>query len=260
MRRVALSWSGGKDSALALRALREELRIEPEALITTITADYGRVTMHGVRRRLVRAQARAVGLPLVEVEIPARCPNDVYEAMMRQALGAPPLACADTIAFADLFLADIRAYREERLRAAGREGLFPLWGRDTRELAEAFIRAGFKATLVCVDLAYLDAAFLGRRFDESLLSDLPARVDPCGENGEFHTFVHDGPIFGHPVQVENGEAVIRDGYGFQELVGICGGRPAGRADQAIAQGRAGASGHPSTVGTSVRSPRSVTGP
>jgi uncharacterized protein (TIGR00290 family) len=219
MERVALSWSGGKDSALALRALREELRIEPQALITTVTADYGRVSMHGVRRGLVRAQACAVGSRLVEVEIPASCPNDVYEARMAQALGAPPLACVDTIAFADLFLADIRAYREERLRAAGREALFPLWGRDTRKLAETFIEAGFKATLVCVDLAQLDARFLGRRFDESLLADLPPTVDPCGENGEFHTFVHGGPIFDQPLQIGMGESLIRDGYGFQDLVG-----------------------------------------
>ena len=219
MERVALSWSGGKDSALALRALRDELRIEPQALITTVTADYGRVSMHGVRRELVRAQARAVGSRLVEVEIPASCPNDVYEARMAQALGAPPLACVDTIAFADLFLADIRAYCEERLRAAGREALFPLWDRDTRKLAETFIQAGFQATLVCVDLAHLDAGFLGRRFDESLLADLPPTVDPCGENGEFHTFVHEGPIFDRPLQIGMGESVIRDGYGFQDLVG-----------------------------------------
>jgi uncharacterized protein (TIGR00290 family) len=221
MGRIALSWSGGKDSALALRALRDELQIEPDALITTVTADYGRVSMHGVRRELVGAQARAVGLPLVEVEIPASCPNEVYEARMAQALGAAPLARVDRIAFADLFLADIRAYREERLRAAGREALFPLWGRDTQQLAQAFIESGFQATLVCVDLAQLDAAFLGRRFDESLLADLPATVDPCGENGEFHTFVHDGPIFSQCVQIENGESVTRDGYGFQDLVGAC---------------------------------------
>jgi uncharacterized protein (TIGR00290 family) len=219
MERVALSWSGGKDSALALRALRDELRIEPQALITTVTADHGRVSMHGVRRELVRAQARAVGSRLVEVEIPASCPNDVYEARMAQALGAPPLARVDTIAFADLFLADIRAYREERLRAAGRETLFPLWDRDTRKLAETFIQVGFQATLVCVDLAQLDAGFLGRRFDESLLADLPPTVDPCGENGEFHTFVHGGPIFDKPLQIGKGESVIRDGYGFQDLVG-----------------------------------------
>ena len=220
MDRVALSWSGGKDSALALRALRDELQIEPEALITTVTADYGRVSMHGIRRELVRAQARAVGVRLVEVEIPASCPNDVYEARMAQALGAPPLSGVDTIAFADLFLADIRAYREERLRAAGREALFPLWDRDTRTLAEAFIQAGFQATLVCVDLAHLDATFLGRRFDEPLPADLPPSVDPCGENGEFHTFVHDGPIFQQSVQIENGESVIRDGYGFHDLLGV----------------------------------------
>lgn len=216
--RVALSWSGGKDSALALRALREELGIEPEALITTVTADYDRVSMHGVRRELVRAQAQAVGVRLVEIELPARCTNDEYDARMARALEAPPLQSIATIAFADLFLADIRAYREERLAATGRRGLFPLWMRDTRLLAAEFLAAGFQAMLVCVNLAQLDGAFIGRRFDRSLLAGLPPTVDLCGENGEFHTFVHDGPVFGHPVAFEYGEAVIRDGYAFQELL------------------------------------------
>jgi uncharacterized protein (TIGR00290 family) len=218
MDRVALSWSGGKDSALALRALRDELQIEPVALITTITSDYGRVSMHGVRRELLRAQARVVGVPVVEVDIPARCPNEVYEARMACALQSPPLDAVKTIAFADLFLSDIRAYREERLSAAGRQALFPLWGRDTRMLARGFIEAGFQATLVCVNLAQLDATFLGRRFEESLLAELPPTVDPCGENGEFHTFVHDGPIFRQPIWVETGQSTIRDGYGFQDLL------------------------------------------
>ena len=218
MKRVALSWSGGKDSVLALRALRDELQIEPAALITTVTGEYDRVSMYGGRRDLLRAQARAVGVCVVEVDIPARCPNEVYEARMACALNSPPLSSVHTIAFADLFLSDIRAYREQRLTAAGRQALFPLWGRDTRELAGGFIAAGFQATLVCVDLAQLDAAFLGRRFDESLLADLPPTTDPCGENGEFHTFVHDGPIFSQPVPVEIGEPVIRDGYGFQGLL------------------------------------------
>jgi uncharacterized protein (TIGR00290 family) len=215
---VALSWSGGKDSALALRVLREEMGFEPLALLTTITEDFDRISMHGVRRELLRAQARATGVELVEIEIPAACVNEVYEARMAAALQRPPLAGAHTIAFADLFLADIRAYREERLSAAGREALFPLWGRDTNALAHEFIEAGFEAILVCVDPTQLDPSFVGRPFDAQLLADLPASVDPCGENGEFHTFVHAGPIFEAPIAVERGEVVIRDGFAFQDLV------------------------------------------
>jgi uncharacterized protein (TIGR00290 family) len=215
---VALSWSGGKDSSLALWVLREELGIEPVALLTTVTEDYDRVSMHAVRGELLRAQARATGVELVEVGIPAGCSNEVYGERMERALGRPPLSEAGTIAFADLYLEDIRAYREERLAAAGRGCLFPLWGRDTAALAREFIEAGFEATLVSVDPAQLDPSFAGRRFDEELLADLPAGVDPCGENGEFHTFVHAGPVFDQPIEVELGEVVMRDGFAFQDLL------------------------------------------
>lgn len=214
---VALSWSGGKDSALALRALRDD-GVEPVALLTTVTEDYGRVSMHGVRRELIRAQAEAAGVPLVEVGIPASCPNDVYESRMSAALAAPPLAEVGRMAFADLFLADIRAYREEKLAGAGWDAVFPLWGRDTRALAREFIDAGFEAVLVCVDPAQLDPSFVGRSFDSSLLADLPAGVDPCGENGEFHTFVYAGPIFDRSIEIVLGEAVMRDGFAFQDLL------------------------------------------
>lgn len=215
---LALSWSGGKDSALALRALREELGTEPVALLTTFTKDYDRVSMHAVRRELLRAQARATGIELVEIEIPAACLNETYEQRMAEAFAQPPLDRVGTVAFADLFLADIRAYREERLAAAGRKGLFPLWERDTAALAREFIDAGFEATLVCVDPSRLDPGFVGRRFDEALLADLPAGVDPCGENGEFHTFVHAGPIFEASIGVEPGETVMRDGFAFRDLL------------------------------------------
>jgi uncharacterized protein (TIGR00290 family) len=218
MAKVALSWSGGKDSALALQVLQDELGIEPAALLTTLTEGFDRVSMHGVRGALLRAQAEAVGVPLVEVLIPAACPNEVYEARMAQALDSPSLDEVTQIAFADLFLEEIRAYREERLAGAGREALFPVWGRDTRALAEEFVAAGFEAVLVCVDPAQLDPSFVGRPFDAELLGDLPAGVDPCGENGEFHTFVHAGPIFRRPVAVELGEAVTRDGFAFRDLV------------------------------------------
>jgi uncharacterized protein (TIGR00290 family) len=216
---LALSWSGGKDSALALWALREEMEIEPIALLTTLTEDYDRVSMHAVRSELLRAQARATGIELVEIGIPAGCANEVYEERMAQALARPPLDRAGTIAFADLFLADVRAYREERLARADRTGLFPLWGRDTTALAHRFVDVGFEATLVCVDPAQLNPSFVGRRFDESLLADLPEDVDPCGENGEFHTFVHAGPVFAEPIEIEHGEVVMRGGFAFQDLIG-----------------------------------------
>jgi uncharacterized protein (TIGR00290 family) len=214
---VVLSWSGGKDSALALWTMREE-GVEPAALLTTLTEDYGRVSMHAVRRELLEAQAAAVGVPLVEVGIPALCTNDTYEERMAAAMDSPPLAGVDEFAFADLFLADIRAYREERLAAIGRRAAFPLWGQETGPLAERFVAAGFEATLVCVDPKRLDPSFCGRAFDAALLSDLPAGVDLCGENGEFHTFVTAGPIFSAPVPVEHGETVERDGFVFHDLL------------------------------------------
>jgi uncharacterized protein (TIGR00290 family) len=220
---VALSWSGGKDSALALHVLRAEQGISPAALVTTVTEDYGRVSMHGVRRELVQAQADAAGVPLVEVGIPAVCPNDVYEARMAHTLAAPPLAGIGTMAFADLFLEDIRAYREARLAAAGWRATFPLWRRDTAALARDFIDAGFQAVLVCVDPSALDASFAGRAYDKSLLADLPAHVDPCGENGEFHTFVHAGPIFRRPIAIECGETLRRDGFVFCDVLAAAGG-------------------------------------
>ncbi|HEY2868593.1 MAG TPA: hypothetical protein VGJ11_03740 [Gaiellales bacterium] len=213
----ALAWSGGKDSALALWALREQ-GPAPTALLTTVTADYDRVSMHGVRRSLLRMQAAATGLPLVEVEIPAACTNEEYEQRMRAALAAPELAAVEEMAFGDLFLEDIRAYRESRLAAAGRRARFPLWGSDTYELAQRFVAAGFRAILVCVDPRALDPAFAGRDYDERLLADLPAGVDPCGENGEFHTFVTAGPVLAAPVAYQRGEVVERDGFVFADLV------------------------------------------
>jgi uncharacterized protein (TIGR00290 family) len=213
----ALSWSGGKDSALALWTLRRRLH-EPKALITTVTESYERISMHGVRRELLARQAEELGIPLVEVVIPASCVNDVYEARMAEAFAAAPLAGVEAVAFGDLFLEDVRAYREERLAAAGRCGLFPLWGKDTAALAREFTDAGFEATLVCVDPRALDASFAGRRYDERLLRDLPPGVDPCGENGEFHTFVAAGPIFAAPIAYELGEVVERDGFVFCDLI------------------------------------------
>lgn len=232
---LALSWSGGKDSALALYELRERSGPAPGALITTLTADYGRISMHGVRRELLVRQAEAVGLPLVEVEIPAGCSNEVYEQRLGQALAEAPLADAETIAFGDLFLADIRAYREERLRRVGKQATFPLWGRDTGALAREFITAGFEAILVCIDPGRLHPSFAGRPFDAQLLADLPPGVDPCGENGEFHTFVHAGPVFSHPIACQTGETVMRDGFVFCDVV-AADGRPGDR--RSAPEGRA----------------------
>ncbi len=215
--RSALSWSGGKDSALTLWTLRRQ-DVEPEALITTVTDSYDRISMHGVRRELLARQADAAGIPLIEVRIPPACVNEVYEARMAQAFASPPLSDVEEVAFGDLFLEDVRAYREERLAATGRRGLFPLWGHDTGVLAREFIAAGFQARIVSLDPRTLDASFAGRAYDEQLLAELPASVDPCGENGEFHTFVHAGPIFSQPVACETGEVVEREGFVFCDLL------------------------------------------
>ena len=223
MEQVVLSWSGGKDSALALWALRHEQGVEPVALLTTVTEQYARVSMHGVRRELLQAQAEAVGIPLLEVAIPPGCPNVVYEQRMAQALASAELAPAQAVAFGDLFLEDIRAYREERLAEAGKRALFPLWGRDTAALANTFVELGFEALLVCVDPRQLDRSFAGRRFDAELLAALPTGVDPCGENGEFHTFVYAGPVFRWPILFAAGPVTVRQGFTFCDV------RPAGRS-------------------------------
>ena len=214
---TALSWSGGKDSALTLWTLRRE-GVEPGALITTVTDAYERISMHGVRRELLAKQAEATGISLVEVRIPLGCVNEVYEARMAEAFASPALCEVEAVAFGDLFLEDVRAYREERLSASGRHGVFPLWGRDTAALAHEFIAAGFRAHIVCLDPRVLDASFAGRAYDERLLADLPADVDPCGENGEFHTFVHAGPIFLQPIACATGEIVQREGFVFCDLI------------------------------------------
>jgi uncharacterized protein (TIGR00290 family) len=212
----AHSWSGGKDSALALWTLRRRL-LEPKALITTVTETYERISMHGVRRELLARQAEALEIPFVEVLIPPDCVNEIYDARMAEAFAAEPLSGVEAVAFGDLFLEDVRAYREGRLAAAGKRGLFPLWGRDTAALAREFLDAGFEATLVCVDPHALDPAFCGRQYNERLLGELPLGVDPCGENGEFHTFVSAGPIFAEPIACERGEIVEREGFVFCDL-------------------------------------------
>jgi len=203
---VLVAWSGGKDSALALREIRSDVRYRVAALLTTVTAQYDRISMHGVRRTLLHRQAESLGLRLEEVLISPGASNDEYETSMGAALRAlrtrtPGL---DTVVFGDLFLADIRAYRERTLARIGMRGLFPLWLRDTRALADEFVRLGYRAILVCVDSVQLARDFAGREFDAALLRDLPAAVDPCGENGEFHTFVYAGP------GLRQGSVVLRD--------------------------------------------------
>lgn len=190
----------------------------PRALITTVTDAYQRISIHGVRRELLARQARALAIPLVEVLIPPGASNAIYEASIAHALGAPPLSELGAVAFGDLFLEDVRAYREQRLAASGRSRLFPLWGRDTGELAREFIAAGFEATIVCLDPRVLDRSFAGRAYDERLLAELPAGVDPCGERGEFHTFVSAGPIFATAIACTPGEIVVRDGFVFSDLL------------------------------------------
>lgn len=214
---LALGWSGGKDSALALQALRAAGR-EPAALLTTVTEGVERISIHGVRRELLQRQARATGIEVVEVWIPLPCPNEVYEARMEEALAAPPLDAVTEVAFGDLFLEDVRAYREERLQPTGRRALFPVWGRDTAALARTFVEQGFEAIVATVDPRSLDASFAGRAYDADFLADLPDGVDPCGENGEFHTFVHTGPIFDAPLAVETGEVVERDGFVYADVL------------------------------------------
>jgi uncharacterized protein (TIGR00290 family) len=198
--------------------LREERSIDPCVLITTLTDAYERISMHGVRRELLVRQADALGLPLVEVLIPPGCANELYDARMSEAFASPSLRGVEEVAFGDLFLEDVRAYREARLAAAGRRALFPLWGRNTAELARQFVAASFEAVVVCIDPRFLDPSFAGRPYDATFLSQLPEGVDPCGENGEFHTFVHSGPIFSERIRCRPDEVVQRDGFVFCDLL------------------------------------------
>ncbi|WP_407353032.1 ATP-binding protein [Luteimonas sp. R10] len=209
---VLLSWSGGKDSAWTLHALRRRSDVEVVALVTTFTEGYGRSSMQGVRREVLLAQAAAAGLPLVEARIPRDCDNTIYEAAFAEALAQARRRWPDLrrIAFGDLFLADIRAWREALCERLGWTPLFPLFGADTAALAVEMIAAGMRTRLCCVDTQQLDAGFAGRDFDRALLADLPEGVDPCGENGEFHTCVGDGPMFAYPLELVRGETVLRD--------------------------------------------------
>ena len=217
-RRTILSWSSGKDSAWSLQVLRSDPRYEVVALLTTITRQFDRVAMHGVRRELLEAQAAAAALPLWKLEIPTPCSNEDYDAVMRSAVERAVAEQIECIAFGDLFLEDIRRYREDRLAGSGLEPVFPLWQKPTDALAREMIEGGLRARISCVDPRALTADFAGREFDAVLLRDLPAAVDPCGERGEFHTFAYAGPMFEHAIAIETGETVERDGFVFTDLL------------------------------------------
>jgi uncharacterized protein (TIGR00290 family) len=213
-----LSWSSGKDSAMALHRLRAEGDLEITGLLTTVNSTAQRVAMHAVRLELLRAQAAALGLPLHVVELPWPCANEVYEAAMRDGLVAALADGAEALAFGDLFLEDVRAYRERSLEGTGLTPRFPLWGQPTDELARAILAVGIRAVVTCVDPAQAPATIAGRWYDETYLEELPDGVDPCGERGEFHTFVVDGPGFAAPLAVELGQVVERDGFVFADVV------------------------------------------
>jgi uncharacterized protein (TIGR00290 family) len=219
--RALLAWSSGKDSAWTLHVLRKNPDVEVVGLLTTVNQAFDRVAMHAVRRELLAAQAAAVGLPLTTVEIPYPCSNAEYETAMGAAMERARQAGVSAVAFGDLFLEDVRRYREDRLRGSGLTPLFPIWGLPTDALARDMVAAGLRARLTCVDPAKLPARFAGRDFDAALLADLAARdpaVDPCGERGEFHSFAYDGPMFRRPVAIRGGEVVHRDGFVFADLL------------------------------------------
>ena len=217
MKKILLSWSSGKDSAWALHLLREQGAYEIAGLITTINSAFDRVAMHGTRRELVELQAEAAGLPLIKVPLPWPCSNLDYETAMKKLCQEALEAGVCAIAFGDLFLADIRAYREAQLKETGLEPIFPLWQIPTDKLARQMIAGGLRARLVCVDPRQLDPSLVGRDFDLQLLEELPAGVDPCGENGEFHSFVYAGPMFRHDLPIATGEKVERDGFCYCDL-------------------------------------------
>jgi uncharacterized protein (TIGR00290 family) len=216
--KILHSWSSGKDSAWALHVLNTKYPGEVAGLLTTVNEAMDRVAMHGVRRQLIEAQATAAGLPLRVVLIPHPCPNEVYEDRMRAAIDAAVAEGFTHVAFGDLFLADIRRYREDRLAGTGLEPLFPVWDIPTRQLALEMMAGGLRARIACVDTRVLDASFVGREFDESLLHDLPPHVDPCGENGEFHTCVYAGPMFAAPLALTRGEVVTREPFSWVDLL------------------------------------------
>jgi uncharacterized protein (TIGR00290 family) len=218
MKRILLSWSSGKDSAWTLNVLRQSSEYEIIGLLTTFNQAADRVAMHAVRRNLVEQQAAAAGLPLWPVPLPWPCSNEQYESLMAETCAKAVAEGVESVAFGDLFLEDVRAYRIRQMSATGLEPLFPLWGRPTGALASQMVGLGLKAILTCIDTRKLDRAFAGRRFDEEFLSSLPDGIDPCGENGEFHSFVYAGPMFSFDIAFAPGETIVRDHFAFADLI------------------------------------------
>ncbi len=219
MKKALLSWGGGKDSALALKEIRMDKKYEIRAIIATLTEDYRRISMHGLREELLEKQAQSLNIPLEKVFISKDASNKEYESNMKNLLKRYQKEGVNSVIFGDIFLEDVRRYREDNLAKIGMSGVFPLWKRKTSELAKKFIDSGFKSIITCVDTRLLDAKFAGREFNNQFLADLPEGVDPCGENGEFHSFVHEGPIFEMPVELEIGERVLRDNrFQFCDLI------------------------------------------
>lgn len=225
MKRTLLSWSSGKDSAWSVHVLRQQNEYEIAGLLTTFNREAGRVAMHGVRRELVRAQAEAAGFPLWEVDLPWPCSNEDYECAMLRTCKKAVASRVECVAFGDLFLTDVREYREKQLRDTGLQPIFPLWGIPTQELAGEMIASGLRAKLACIDTKQISGDFAGREFDQTVLAELPSSADPCGENGEFHSFVYAGPMFSKPVPVEVGEVVVRDQFVYADLL-LSGSSPA----------------------------------
>ena len=217
-RKLLLSWSSGKDSAWALHCLQQRGEYQVAGLLTTLNAAFDRVAMHSTRRALLEAQAKAADLPLYSVPLPWPCSNQHYETAMRSACEAAVAEGIEAMAFGDLFLEDVRRYREEKLQGTGLQPIFPVWGLDTRQLAQEMIASGLRARIVCVDPKKLPTEFAGRDFDADFLRDLPEGVDPCGENGEFHSVVYAGPMFREPIPIESGEVVERDGFVFADVL------------------------------------------
>jgi len=216
--KVLLSWSGGKDSAIALYEIQRGREYEVVSLLTTLTEEYDRVTMHGVQRVLLERQAESLCLPLQQILIPKGASNEEYASKMHAALAEFQSADVSSVVFGDVFLEDVRKYREDNLSKIGMKAIFPIWGRDTAELAQTFVDLGFKAIVTCVDSKILGERFVGRMIDDSFLAELPPNVDPCGENGEFHSFVFDGPIFRTRISLTVGQIVLRDSFYFCDLV------------------------------------------
>jgi uncharacterized protein (TIGR00290 family) len=218
MEKILFGWSGGKDSTMALYEILKNNHYKVVSLLTTITKDYDRISMHGVRRPLVEQQAKSLNIPLYQVLIPKDCSNEIYAAKMAEALNKFKQEGVETVAFGDIFLEDVRKYREENLDKLNMKGIFPIWGRDSAELAHSFIALGFKSVISCIDTKVMDKKFLGRQFDEAFLAELPPKIDPSGENGEFHSFVYDGPIFKQGIGYKHGEMVLRDSFHFCDLI------------------------------------------